>query len=200
MRTAKTWSDWADAKADLSLHWAHNYLVGFVMSRLISDYFSLLKIVVIVISLISIFWWFTIKKKKKKRSSLSVKNILIPVYRCACLLYRGTMKDDFPSFESSFFRSFVSPFVPDSVNTNSSLLVTWLAGELEFDLPQWGGGGGGEGEGLLDPRLGTDAWTKDRWKDPKQCVLSSCVNNPFHSVVWKTALFYPLSTTLLVPC
>ena len=28
------WSDWADAKADLSLRWAHNHFVGFLMSRL----------------------------------------------------------------------------------------------------------------------------------------------------------------------
>ena len=31
----KLWSDWADAQADLSLLWAHNHFVGFVMSRLI---------------------------------------------------------------------------------------------------------------------------------------------------------------------
>ena len=30
----RLWSDWADAQADLSLHWAHTYFVGFVMSRL----------------------------------------------------------------------------------------------------------------------------------------------------------------------
>ena len=29
------WSDWADAQADLSLHWAHTHFVGFVMSLLI---------------------------------------------------------------------------------------------------------------------------------------------------------------------
>ena len=29
------WSDWADAQADLSLHWAHSHFVGFVMSWLI---------------------------------------------------------------------------------------------------------------------------------------------------------------------
>ena len=28
-------SDWADAQTDLSLRWAHNHFVGFVMSRLI---------------------------------------------------------------------------------------------------------------------------------------------------------------------
>ena len=28
------WSDWADAQADLSLHWAHSHFVGFVMRRL----------------------------------------------------------------------------------------------------------------------------------------------------------------------
>ena len=31
----RLWSDWADAKADLSLRWAHTCFVGFVMSRLI---------------------------------------------------------------------------------------------------------------------------------------------------------------------
>ena len=31
----RLWSDWADAQADLSLHWAHTHFVGFVMSRLI---------------------------------------------------------------------------------------------------------------------------------------------------------------------
>ena len=30
----KLWSDWADAQADLSLHWAHSHFVGFVMRRL----------------------------------------------------------------------------------------------------------------------------------------------------------------------
>ena len=29
------WSDWANAQADLSLHWAHSHFVGFVMRRLI---------------------------------------------------------------------------------------------------------------------------------------------------------------------
>ena len=29
------WSDWADAQADLSLHWAHSHFVGFVTRRLI---------------------------------------------------------------------------------------------------------------------------------------------------------------------
>ena len=33
----RLWSDWADAKADLSLRWAHTHFVGFVMSRLISE-------------------------------------------------------------------------------------------------------------------------------------------------------------------
>ena len=32
---SEDWSGWADAQADLSLRWAHTYLVGFVMSRLI---------------------------------------------------------------------------------------------------------------------------------------------------------------------
>ena len=27
----RLWSDWADAQADLSLHWAHTHFVGFVM-------------------------------------------------------------------------------------------------------------------------------------------------------------------------
>ena len=31
----RLWSDWADAQADLSLHWAHSHFVGFVMRRLI---------------------------------------------------------------------------------------------------------------------------------------------------------------------
>ena len=30
----RLWSDWADAQADLSLRWARNHFVGFVMSRL----------------------------------------------------------------------------------------------------------------------------------------------------------------------
>ena len=28
------WSDWADAQADMSLRWAHNHFVGFVMRRI----------------------------------------------------------------------------------------------------------------------------------------------------------------------
>ena len=32
----RLWSDWVDAQADLSLHWAHSHFVGFVMRRLIS--------------------------------------------------------------------------------------------------------------------------------------------------------------------
>ena len=31
----RLWSDWVDAQADLSLHWAHSHFVGFVMSWLI---------------------------------------------------------------------------------------------------------------------------------------------------------------------
>ena len=31
----RLWSDWVDAQAELSLHWAHTHFVGFVMSRLI---------------------------------------------------------------------------------------------------------------------------------------------------------------------
>ena len=30
----RLWSDWADAQADLSLRWAHNHFVGFVISWL----------------------------------------------------------------------------------------------------------------------------------------------------------------------
>ena len=33
---SEDWSDWADAQADLSLHWAHTHFVGFVMSWLMS--------------------------------------------------------------------------------------------------------------------------------------------------------------------
>ena len=29
----RLWSDWADAQADLSIHWAHSHFVGFVMRR-----------------------------------------------------------------------------------------------------------------------------------------------------------------------
>ena len=32
----RLWSDWADAQADLNLHWMHSHFVGFVMRRLIS--------------------------------------------------------------------------------------------------------------------------------------------------------------------
>ena len=35
---SEDWSDWADAQADLSLHWAHSHFVGFVMSRLNSTF------------------------------------------------------------------------------------------------------------------------------------------------------------------
>ena len=31
----RLWSDWADAQADLSLHWAHSHIVCFVTRRLI---------------------------------------------------------------------------------------------------------------------------------------------------------------------
>ena len=31
----RLWSDWVDAQADVSLRWAHNHFVGFVMSQLI---------------------------------------------------------------------------------------------------------------------------------------------------------------------
>ena len=31
----RLWSDWADAQADLSLHWVHSHFVDFVISRLI---------------------------------------------------------------------------------------------------------------------------------------------------------------------
>ena len=33
-RMYRLWSDWADARADLTLHWAHSHFVGFVMRRL----------------------------------------------------------------------------------------------------------------------------------------------------------------------
>ena len=36
----RLWSDWADAKADLSLRWAHNHFVGFVMSWLFFFYIT----------------------------------------------------------------------------------------------------------------------------------------------------------------
>ena len=32
---SEDWSDWADAQADLSLHWVHSHFVSFVMRRLI---------------------------------------------------------------------------------------------------------------------------------------------------------------------
>ena len=32
---SEDWSDWADAQADLSLHWGHTHFVCFVMSRLL---------------------------------------------------------------------------------------------------------------------------------------------------------------------
>ena len=31
----RLWSDWADAQADLSLHWAHSHFAGFVLRQLI---------------------------------------------------------------------------------------------------------------------------------------------------------------------
>ena len=34
---SEDWSDWAEAQADLSLHWAHSHFVGFVMKQLIFD-------------------------------------------------------------------------------------------------------------------------------------------------------------------
>ena len=43
-------------------------------------------------------------------------------------------------------------------------------------------GKGGGGRRVLGPQLGTDAWTKDRWKDRKQCVPNFCENKPFRSV------------------
>ena len=36
-------SDWADAQSDLSLRWAHSHIVGFVMSRLISEAIKFLR-------------------------------------------------------------------------------------------------------------------------------------------------------------
>ena len=38
----RLWSDWADAQADLSLRWANSHFVGFVVSRLILCYWSIL--------------------------------------------------------------------------------------------------------------------------------------------------------------
>ena len=35
---SEDWSDWADAQADLSLHWTHTHFVGFVMSWLKLSY------------------------------------------------------------------------------------------------------------------------------------------------------------------
>ena len=35
----RLWLDWADAQADLSVHWAHSHIVGFVMSRLIFPWY-----------------------------------------------------------------------------------------------------------------------------------------------------------------
>ena len=34
----RLWSDWADAQADLSLHWVHTHFVGFVIRRLICHF------------------------------------------------------------------------------------------------------------------------------------------------------------------
>ena len=31
---SQDWSDWADAQADLNIHWAHSHIVGFVVRRL----------------------------------------------------------------------------------------------------------------------------------------------------------------------
>ena len=45
------------------------------------------------------------------------------------------------------------------------------------------GGGWGGGGGVLNPQLGTDSQTKDWRKNPKQCVLSFCFNNPFGCVL-----------------
>ena len=36
----RLWSDWADAQADLSLHWAHSHFGGFVMRQLKWSLFS----------------------------------------------------------------------------------------------------------------------------------------------------------------
>ena len=36
---SEVWSDWADAKADLSLRWAHSHFVGFVTRQLIYWFF-----------------------------------------------------------------------------------------------------------------------------------------------------------------
>ena len=39
---SEDWSDWADAQADLSLRWGHSHFVGFVMSRLMWVYQSVM--------------------------------------------------------------------------------------------------------------------------------------------------------------
>ena len=36
----RCWSDWADAKAELSLRWVHTHFVGFVTGRLKSGFFD----------------------------------------------------------------------------------------------------------------------------------------------------------------
>ena len=51
---------------------------------------------------------------------------------------------------------------------------------------------------VLGPQLGTDASTKDQWKDPEQCVQNFCENYRylFRSVVWVTATFFAALLTL----
>ena len=39
---SEDWSDWADARADLSLRWTHSHFVGFAMRRLIFCFLVLL--------------------------------------------------------------------------------------------------------------------------------------------------------------
>ena len=47
----RLWSDWADAQADLSLHWAHIHFAGFVMSRLKST-----SPIVALVLVIALYW------------------------------------------------------------------------------------------------------------------------------------------------
>ena len=62
----RLWSDWADAQADLSLHWAHTHFVGFVMSRLTYDpcyhvasrqHSSLIPCKGLNVEYVSVFYW-----------------------------------------------------------------------------------------------------------------------------------------------
>ena len=73
------------------------------------------------------------------------------------------------------------------------ILTVYLLAILQNWIYQIPGGWGGRGGGGLSPQLGTDAWTKDRRKDPILCVPSFCENKPFRSVVWETAPFHCLA-------